>query len=78
MVNELLSNIEKNKFYDELCTFVEEQFGEDIGVIAAENFLDFFMKQVGDNLYNRGIENSKSLFNSKIEDITFELDELKK
>ena len=75
---EILNDFEKNKFCDELITYVDEHLGEDIGVIAANNFLDFFMKELGNKLYNDGVEDSKILINSKIEDVTFELDDLKK
>ena len=78
MININLAQEEKQKFYDEFITFFKEERDEDIGVIQAELFLNFFIETLGTSIYNKGIETTQNKIKDKLEEIDFELEELKK
>ncbi len=59
---------------EEIITFFEKERDEEIGVIAAEEILDFFLQNVGNHIYNKGIEDSRGTFNKKFIDAEIDLD----
>lgn len=75
--SKLLSKDKQELFSRELITFIEDEMEEKIGIITAQDFLDFFLEKVGNEIYNKGLEDSKIFFQKKLEDFEFELEELK-
>lgn len=65
---------QRQKAIKEVITFFDEQQDEEIGVIAAEQMLDFFLENIGVQLYNKGINDAKELLKEKIDDLDIELD----
>lgn len=57
-----------------IIIFFKKERNEEIGMIAAEEVLDCVLEEIGENIYNKGIQDAKNLFKSRIEDIEVELD----
>ncbi|WP_254901665.1 DUF2164 domain-containing protein [Thalassobacillus devorans] len=55
---------------EQIVTSIQEYFeverGEQIGSIAAEQLLDFFMKELGPFIYNQGIRDAKGMVEEKV------------
>ncbi|MFG6121364.1 DUF2164 domain-containing protein [Thalassobacillus sp. B23F22_16] len=55
---------------EQIVTSIQEYFeverGEQIGSIAAEQLLDFFMKELGPFIYNQGIRDAKGIVEEKV------------
>ena len=73
----LLTKEQKQKYCDDFIRFFQEERDENIGIIGAQMFLDFFLEKVGNKIYNNALDNSKLFFAKKLEDLEYELDELK-
>ncbi len=70
---------EKRKLYiEKIISFFREQRDEEIGVLAAENILDFFLENIGPEIYNLGIEKTKELLKNSFNNFEIDLDSLKK
>ncbi len=66
---------EKRKIcIDEIITFFKQKRDEEIGMIAAEDVLDFFLQNIGTDIYNKGVEDSKNLLKRQFEDLEVDLD----
>ena len=73
---ERLSNEEKNKAKEELILFFENERDEKIGIIAAEEILNFFLQSVGSKLYNKGVEDAKKALENRFEELKYDLNDL--
>ena len=71
---DVISNEKRSKFTDEFIQFFKEERGEQIGIIAAENLLDFFLQHLGMDIYNMGVEDAKTFFKKRFEDIEMDMD----
>jgi len=70
----LLTNGKKEEAIQEIIAFFEKSRDEKIGMIAAEDVLNFFLQNIGENIYNKGVNDSKELVKSRIEDLELELE----
>ncbi|MFA7315027.1 MAG: DUF2164 family protein [Candidatus Magasanikbacteria bacterium] len=69
---------ENRKHYiEKIITFFAEQKDEEIGMIAAEEFLDFFLENFAQNIYNKGLEDAKLTLKKRFEDFDLDIDLLK-
>jgi uncharacterized protein (DUF2164 family) len=73
---ERLSDEEKNLAKEGLILFFENKRNEKIGIIAAEEIINFFLQSVGDKLYNKGVTDAKKAIENRIEELNFDLDDL--
>jgi uncharacterized protein (DUF2164 family) len=73
---ERLTDEEKNLAKEELILFFENERDERIGIIAAEDMINFFLQSVGSKLYNKGIIDAKKTIENRIEELNFDLDDL--
>ncbi|MDO8509985.1 MAG: DUF2164 domain-containing protein [bacterium] len=71
---DLLSKAKRKTCIDEIITFFKQKRGEKIGVIAAEDILDFFLQAIGKDIYNNGVEDSKKLLKRQFENLEVDLD----
>ena len=71
-----LSDEQRKEAVKEIIDFFESERNEKIGVVAAEELLNFFLSNIGGKLYNKGIEDSKTAINNRFEELQFDLDEL--
>ena len=73
---ERLSDEERKLVKEEMILFFENERDEKIGIIAAEEILNFFLKSVGSKLYNKGIDDAKKALKNRYEELQFDLDDL--
>ncbi|RKD33916.1 DUF2164 domain-containing protein [Thermohalobacter berrensis] len=63
------SKEEKNKLLKEIQDFFYEERDEEIGIIAAEKILDFYIENLGTIIYNKALDDARVWFNKRLEDI---------
>ena len=73
---ERLSDGERKSVIEDLILFFENERDEKIGIIAAEEVLNFFLMTVGNKLYNKGIDDAKKVLKNRYEELQFDLDDL--
>ena len=73
---ERLSDEESKLVKEEMILFFENERDEKIGIIAAEEILNFFLKLFGSKLYNKGIDDAKKALENRYEELKFDLDDL--
>lgn len=61
-------------YINEIIGFFQNERDEIIGYVAAEQFLDFFLENVGEDIYKRGLRDAKKIVHAKLEDLETELD----
>lgn len=66
----------REKYINEIIGFFQTERGEEIGIIAAGNVLDFVLELVGTEIYRKGISDSKNLIKQKLLDLDLELSSL--
>ena len=71
---DMLSKDRRDSCIKQIITFFKEKRDEEIGVIAAEDILDFFLQSVGEDIYNKGIEDSKEVLKKRFDDLELDLD----
>lgn len=71
---DMLPKNKRKSITEEIITFFKQERNENIGVIAAEDLLDFFLQNAGEDIYNKGIEDSKELLKKRFEDFEVDLD----
>ncbi|MCF7861364.1 DUF2164 domain-containing protein [Candidatus Woesearchaeota archaeon] len=75
---DLLSEDKRKKSIRELIDFINNESNEEIGIIAAERILDYFLQTVGIQLYNKGIIDSINLMKDRFENMELDLESLQK
>ena len=58
----------------EIVTYFRTEQDQDIGVIAAEEILDFFLKNMSGDLYKKAIDDVKFLIKQNAENLEVDLD----
>lgn len=73
---ERLTDEEKQIAKEELIQFFDRERNEKIGVIAAEEIINFFLQSVGTKLYNKGLIDAKTAIKNRIEELNYDIDDL--
>lgn len=71
-----LTDDQRRTRINELITFFKEDRGEEIGLIAGEQILDFFLQNAGSDLYNKGLKDAHQALERCFEDLKVDLDVL--
>jgi len=69
-----LTDEKRKACIDELITFYKEKQDEKIGFIKAGEILDFFLENTSDAIYNKGIEDARTLLKNRWENLEIDLD----
>lgn len=64
-----LSKDDRKEAVDSLRRFLLDELELDVNELQAGFLLDFFLKEIGPFSYNRGVEDAKSYFMAKAEDL---------
>ena len=64
-----LSEQNKRELKYKIIKYFSEERGEDLGELASELVLDFFLEELAPNIYNQGIEDSYVYMKDGIEDL---------
>lgn len=67
----------KRKCVAEVITRVEEMSGSEVGIIAAQDIIDIVTQNLGPEIYNMALHDTKKLLQSKLADLEYEVDALK-
>jgi uncharacterized protein (DUF2164 family) len=73
-----LTKEEQNMFINEIQLFFREERNEEIGIIAAEAVMDFFMENIGILIHNKTLDEAKIWFTKRMEDTGFDYEMLYK
>jgi uncharacterized protein (DUF2164 family) len=71
---DFVSEEERSKYIKEIIGFFQDERNEEIGFIAAEKVLDFFVGTMGDEIYKKAIGDASKLLKERIDDLEVELD----
>ena len=71
-----LTDQQRKTAKEDLIYFFESERAEKIGVIAADNLLDFFLEHVGSKIYNKGISDARKAMDTRIDELRYDLDDL--
>jgi len=73
---DFVSEEKKMACLKEIVAFFRDERGEEIGFVAAEKVLDFFLQNIGDEIYKKAINDAKKMLKERMEDLDIELDVL--
>lgn len=74
---ERLTEEEKDRVKSEMIHFFEKEREMEIGMIAAEDILNFFLQSAGGVIYNKGLADAQKAIEYRVDELKFDLDELK-
>ncbi len=60
----------------EISAYFETEHDQQIGVIAAEDILDFFLQALGKDIYNKAVGDAKMTIQQSLENLDVDLDTL--
>ncbi|MFC2949768.1 DUF2164 domain-containing protein [Virgibacillus sediminis] len=69
---------QKNQMIENIKGYFEEEHGENLGNLAAENFLDFITKEIGPYFYNQGLDDAGEMVDQKLVNMEEDIQSLKK
>ena len=69
-----LKRKEKDKLIREIQNYFYEEYGQEIGIIAATNLIEFFDEQLGKVYYNKALDEAKNWFKIRMEDMEIDYD----
>ena len=70
----LLSDEQREQTINDIVDYFETELDQEIGVIAAENLLDFFLESLGNKLYNKGVDDTKKFLEQSFETLKIEIE----
>ncbi|MBF4692371.1 DUF2164 domain-containing protein [Fusibacter ferrireducens] len=73
-----LEKEERETLIAEIQTFFSTEREEELGTIAADMILDFFLETLGKVTYNKALSDSKYWFEKRLEEISYDYDLLYK
>lgn len=65
---EFASEEKKLQFLKEIVGFFESERNEEIGLLAAEEILDFFVETLGKDIYNKAFRDAQGILREKLEE----------
>ena len=75
---DILSKEKRTSLIREISTYFEQERDMEMGVLAAEDTLDFFLEALGKEIYNKAIYEAKNTIKERLEDLEVDLDVLMK
>ncbi|MEH6565279.1 MAG: DUF2164 domain-containing protein [Halopseudomonas sp.] len=70
------SKEQKERMVGKVKAYFQDELQQDIGGFDAEFLIDFFAKELGPSFYNRGIFDAQQVFNEKLEEAAYVIQEL--
>ncbi|MBT6068925.1 DUF2164 family protein [Candidatus Peregrinibacteria bacterium] len=71
---DLLSEAKRRSCVEEIMVYFQRERDEKIGMLAAEDVLDFMLKSVAKDIYEKGIKDAKELLKRRLDDLDVEMD----
>ena len=60
----------------DIQAFFREERDEEIGIVAAERVLEFFLETTANRIYNAALDDAKAWLAKRVEDLGYEFDQL--
>lgn len=73
---DLISKGKRDFLIREIITHFRKERNQEIGILSAEELLDFFLESLTGEIYNRAITDAKAQIKQSFEDIEINLDQL--
>lgn len=73
-----LTQDELDRIVVKVKRYFDKELGQDIGAFEAEFLIDFFGREIGPAFYNQGLSDAHSLLNEKVEELSYQIQELEK
>ncbi len=71
---DMLPKERRQALLKEIITYFKTEREQEIGVIAAEEILDFFTEALGKDIYNKAVLDSKTTIKTCMENLDLDLD----
>jgi uncharacterized protein (DUF2164 family) len=73
-----ISKENKKEIISAIQTYFYEEREDEIGDLAAELLLDFFLEQIGPHFYNQGVHDTKEMVMDRMVSMEVDLEALKR
>lgn len=67
---------EKKVLISKIQDYFATERDEEIGIIAAENILEFFLDELGKNVHNSALDKAKKWYLKKMDDLDVDFDQI--
>jgi len=68
-LNISLTSEEKKQLLEEIKYYFQTERDENLGILASESILDFFMDDLGKHIYNKALDDMKKWYTHRMEDV---------
>ena len=75
---DLLSPEKKRICVDKIIHYFKQNMSEEIGIISAEKILHLFLEIAGNDIYNKGVEESRLILRNALDNLDLDLEVLLK
>jgi uncharacterized protein (DUF2164 family) len=72
------SKEQKQEIIESIQHYFHQERDDEIGELAAELMLDFFLKQIGPHFYNQGVQDAKEMTLEKMMSMEVDIEALKR
>ena len=69
---------EKKRMIEEIQSFFLEEREEELGIIASENILDFFINTLGKDIYNKALDDAMVWYKQRMDTLETDFYEIYK
>jgi uncharacterized protein (DUF2164 family) len=71
---EFVSEEKRNEYLKTIIAYFHDVRNEKIGFVAAEDILDFFIANLGEEIYRKAIKDIQKTLREKMEDLDIEIE----
>ena len=71
---DLLSKEKREGVIKRIITYFKNEKNQEIGILAAEEMLDFFLEELVEDIYNKAIDDSKKVIKQNFDNLEIDLD----
>ncbi len=73
---DMISNERRRKLTEDIIYFFKKERDEEIGMIAAGSILDFFLQNIGLELYNKGVIDSMKYYRDRFHEVELDMESI--
>lgn len=74
--SDFLSNEKRTLVINELITYFNSERNEEIGIIAAEDIVNFFLQSCGEDIYAKGVQHARIVLRENLDHLETDLEQL--
>jgi len=71
---DVLTKERRESLIKEIITYFKTKRDEELGILAAEDILDFFLENLHKDIYNKAVEDSKVTIKQNFDNLEIDLD----